>query len=344
MTSTNNVQSLETTLPYDNYVSKEIYNKEMKAIFSKNWILVGHTSQLANIGDFFTLELAGEPIIITHAKDGNIHALYNICPHRGTRIETSEKGKKKILQCSYHGWTFHLDGKVHRTPNFDTKDLGEFSCMRSIQLAIRNSMIFVNLDPDAKAFDEEYATFLQDIGQYDFLDSLILCRENQRVVEANWKAVVDNYLECDHCPIAHPGFSRTFDLSNYSIVPSDNYSYQCSTVRNKEESDGARFYWVWPNMMVSIYPGNGNMTTTQLYPLDEERTLAVYRYYFANTELTEEQEELIKFVDQVREEDFGLVELLQKGFHSKAFGRGIYSPTEQGLQYFHQLIGKAMNE
>ncbi|RXT01538.1 aromatic ring-hydroxylating dioxygenase subunit alpha [Ammoniphilus sp. CFH 90114] len=336
-------EELIMTLPYNQYVDPGVLVKEKKEIFYKNWIMVGHTSQVKNIGDFFTFDLAGEPIIITRSTDDKLHAFYNICPHRGAIVERKESGNKKILQCSYHGWTFHLDGEVHRTPNLKDMDLGKHRCMTGIQLKVHSSMIFVNLDPHASPFAQTYTSFLDNIKHYMFLDSIKLVRERSRVVEANWKSIIDNYLECDHCSIAHPAFSKRFDLSKYQIVPCDNFSYQCSTVNDGEDSTGARFYWVWPNTMISIYPGSGNMTTSQIIPLTADRSLAIYRYYFMNEQLTEEEEELIKFVDQVREEDFELVELLQKGLHSQAFDQGVYSPTEHGLHSFHKIYQEQMN-
>jgi phenylpropionate dioxygenase-like ring-hydroxylating dioxygenase large terminal subunit len=342
MTTKESVQSFNPTLPYDRYVNPQVFNEERKKIFSKNWILVGHTSQVKNIGDFFTFEVAGEPIIVTRGTDGELRAFYNICPHRGTIVERSEQGNKKVLQCVYHGWTFNLDGKLHRAPNFKTNELGDHSCMRSIRLEVHRAMIFVNLDPAAPAFAVAYREFADELQRYPFLDALLLVKENRRLIEANWKAVVDNFLECDHCPIAHPAFAKTFDMTKYSLVPCDKFSYQCSNVQGKDESASVRFYWVWPNMMVSVYPGSGNMTTTQLIPIEAGKTMAVYRYYFTDVNITKEEEEMIRFVDQVREEDFELVELLQSGFHSQAFKNGIYSPTEHAIEHFHQMVDEAL--
>lgn len=336
--------SFNPTIPYEQYISPQVFNKEREKIFSKNWILVGHTSQVKNAGDFFTFEVAGEPIIVTHCTDGELHAFYNICPHRGAKVERSEQGNKKILQCSYHGWTFKLDGHVHRAPNFKTNELGKHSCMKSIRLEVHHSLIFVNLDSDAPSFPVAYQSFLEEMQRYSFLESLKLVRETRRIVKANWKAVIDNFLECDHCPIAHPGFAKTFDLSNYNIIIDNKFSYQCSTVSEDTEGASARFYWIWPNMMLNVYPGAGNVNTIQVVPIDAETSLGIYRDYSVDAELTKEKEELFTFVDQVREEDFDLVEVLQSGFRSKAFENGIYSPTEHAMEHFHQMIEEALQD
>ncbi|KMY55482.1 (2Fe-2S)-binding protein [Bacillus sp. FJAT-27231] len=335
-------KQLGYTLPYENYVNPEVFEEERQKIFLKSWVLAGHVSQVERKGDFFTFEIAGESIIISRDQDGELHAFYNICPHRGAKVERSKEGNKKIFMCSYHGWTFHLDGKLNKAPNFKTTDLGEHSCMTPVKLAVYQSMIFINLDPEASSLRDVYEELMGGLDQYPFLASLKKVRVSERLIEANWKAVVDNYLECDHCLIAHPAFSKTFDMKNYNIDLYKNYSCQYSRLTNGKSEEPAQFYWVWPNMMISIYPGSGNMTTSQILPLSPDQSLAIYSYYFPTEEVSEEQEELIKFVDQVREEDFELVELLQMGFRTQAFKRGVYSPTEHALHHFHQQIKEAM--
>ncbi|MFJ8258545.1 aromatic ring-hydroxylating dioxygenase subunit alpha [Peribacillus asahii] len=337
-------QTLEHTLPYDNYVNPQIFEEEKKKIFQNSWILAGHTSQVEKVGDFFTFDIANQPLIISRDKNNELNAFYNICPHRGSKVEKSEQGNKKVFMCSYHGWTFQLNGKLNRAPNFDTNELGNHSCMTQVKLEVFQSLIFINLNPEARPMVETYGELIANLEKYTFLDSLKKIRVTQRVIDANWKAVVDNYLECDHCKIAHPEFSKTFDMKNYHIDLHDNFSCQYSELTNKTNKEHANFYWVWPNLMVSIYPGkDGNMTTSQILPLAPDKSLAIYSYYFKSDEINEEQEELIRFVDQVRREDFDLVELLQKGFYSNAFKHGIYSPTEYAIKYFHRLYEDAIN-
>ncbi|MGE8005138.1 aromatic ring-hydroxylating oxygenase subunit alpha [Lysinibacillus sp. NPDC093216] len=331
------------TLSYKNYVEQQYFDEEKENIFSKKWVFVGHMSQLEKVGDFFTFEIAGESIIVSKNNDGKVNAFYNICPHRGTRVEKSASGNKKVFLCSYHGWSFKLNGKVNRAPNFDKDSLGDHNCMTPVKLEIYQSLIFVNLDPNAKSFQSEYSDLVESLDQYKFLNALKRIRTTQRVIEANWKAVVDNYLECDHCKLAHPAFAKTFDLENYNIDTFNTYTCQYSEMKQGEEADPAFFYWVWPNLMISIYPGEeGNITTSQILPISPNQSLAIYSYYFSSDKITDKQEELIKFVDQVRKEDFDLVELLQTGLHTKAFDHGIYSPTEHGIKHFHKQYKEAM--
>ncbi|OZI11224.1 (2Fe-2S)-binding protein [Bacillaceae bacterium SAS-127] len=337
------IEELNYTLPYNDYVDPEVFEKERKQIFLKSWIFVGHTSQVERVGDFFTFEIGGESIIITKEKENNLKAFYNICPHRGTKVERTEKGNKKVFMCSYHGWTFHLDGTLNKAPNFKTSDLGAHSCMTSVQLEIYRSLIFINFDPNAKPLVDSYKELTENLDSYTFFESLKQVRTTKRMIQANWKAIIDNYLECDHCQIAHPAFSKTFDMKNYHIDTHESYTCQYSKLTKGDSAAPARFYWIWPNLMISIYPGDeANITTSQIIPISPNQSLAIYNYYFQTNEISEEQEELIKFVDQVRKEDFELVELLQSGLHTKAFSQGIYSPSENGLKHFHNLIKEAM--
>jgi phenylpropionate dioxygenase-like ring-hydroxylating dioxygenase large terminal subunit len=352
------IQSQQTikTLPYKLYTDPQVLQEEQEKVFARAWNFVGHESQLQNPGDYLTCDVAGEPILLTRGKDGVIRGFYNVCPHRATKLEKSEQGNKKILQCGYHGWTFNLDGSLHKAPNF--RDAENFcaadACLRSVRVEVEASMIFVNLDENAKPLAESYGDFFENLKEFGFLGELKKIRDKKRIIKSNWKAFIDNYLECDHCPIAHPGFVSALDMSQYQIITCENYSVQGTIVKpdkgygsvelNKAEMQGGRFYWLWPNLMVTIYPGPGNMSTIQMIPIDHETTLGVYTYFFRDEHLTQEEQDLIAFAEQVRDEDVELVELEQIGFRSRAFQKGTFSPTEHAVLHFHGLLLDALEK
>ncbi len=342
------------TMPYRLYTDPKVLEEEQEKIFSKTWQYVGHISQVKKPGDYFTCEVAGEPLVIVCGRDEVVRAFYNVCPHRATKLEKNQEGNKKILQCGYHGWTFNLDGSLHKAPNF--KDVDSFcegdACLRTVRLEIQASMIFVNLDDQALPLTASYGDFFASLEDVPFLGELKRVWGKQRVIKGNWKAFVDNYLECDHCPIAHPSFVATLDMSQYKVIACENYSVQGTVVKpdkkygsvelNKAEFQGGRFYWLWPNLMVTIYPGSGNMSVIQMIPIDHETTLGVYHVFFRDENLTQEEQDLLKFMEQVRDEDIELVELAQIGFRSKAFKRGVLSPTENGVLQFHEMIQEVL--
>lgn len=349
-------ESDQFTLPYSFYRSADVLEEEQRKIFGREWQFVAHENQLKQNGAFLTCEVAGEPIIVVRGEDGKLRAFYNVCPHRATQLETQEEGKRKILQCSYHGWTFRLDGQLHQAPNFKqaSESLCEGdACLRSVRVETEASLIFVNLDENAKPLNEKNRQFFEDLKQFSFLGKLQKHSWEKRVIKSNWKAYVDNYLECDHCPIAHPVFASTFDMKNYAFIDKETCIIQTASVKpaaklgevNLEEVEvqEGRYYWLWPNMIFSVSPGPGNIALTVLQPVDENTTIANYTYYFVNNEPTPEQQENIKFVEQLRREDIRLVEKAQIGFRSKAFVHGRYSPTEHALRRFHRMIAEALD-
>jgi carnitine monooxygenase subunit len=342
-------------MTYDKYTDPKVLEKEMELVFSKSWQLVGHVSQVEKAGAFFTADVANEPIIVIRGTDEVLRAFYNVCPHRATKLERTESGKKKILQCMYHGWTFKTDGALNRAPNFRGEDAAcvKDACLRPVRMEVQESLIFVNIDDDATPLAESYGDFFDRLSQFEFLSELKRTHRKTRVIKANWKAYIDNYLECDHCHIAHPSFVDTLDMKDYQITMCENYSIQGTVVKadnqdlNDAEMKGGTFFWLWPNLMLTIYPGPGNMASIEMVPIDHETTLAVYTYYFREDSLenlSQDEIDLMTFAEQVRAEDIELVELEQIGFRSRAFNKGHYASSEQAIVQFHQMVLEALDE
>lgn len=358
----NKVQNLsertfERIMTYDKYSAPEYHEKDLELVFSKSWQLVGHMSQLEKAGAFFTTEVANEPIIVTKDRDEVVRAFYNVCPHRATKLERTEKGNKKILQCGYHGWTFKLDGQLNKAPNFRTEEdqaCVKDACLRSVRMEIIEGLIFVNLDDDAKPLSESYGDFFEKLKKFPFMGELKRTHQKTRLIKANWKAYIDNYLECDHCHVAHPSFIGALDMDDYQIMTCDNYSVQGTIVKpdknygtvdlNTAEMQGGSFFWLWPNLMMTFYPGPANMATIQMVPVDHETSIAVYTYYFRDENISQEEKDLMTFAEQVRQEDIELVELEQVGFRSRAFNKGHYSSSEKAIVQFHEMMLEALNE
>lgn len=351
-------RTFERSLTYDKYTDPKVLEKEMEHIFRKQWHLVGHVSQVEKAGDFFTADVAKEPIIVTRGKDEVIRAFYNVCPHRATKVEKGEAGNRKVFLCGYHGWTFKLDGQLNKAPNFRGEEsCVQDACLRSIRVEIQESLIFVNLDDHAKPLRESYGDFFDKLGKSPFLSQLKRTHQKTRVFKANWKAFMDNYLECDHCHVAHPSFVSALNMDDYQIITCENYSIQGTVVKpdkkmgsvnlDEAEMQGGQFYWLWPNLMLTIYPGPGNMASIQIIPIDHETSMAVYTYYFRSESLdnlTQAEKDLMTFAEQVRSEDIELVELEQIGFRSSAFKTGRYSQSEKAILQFHEMVLEALNE
>src|SRR6266513_2221693 len=132
------------------FLSPEIFAQEQAKIFSKEWLLVGHQSQIADAGDYIVQQVIGESLIVIRDKSGEIHGFFNVCRHRGTRLKEDACGHASAIQCPYHAWTYGLDGRLIGAPHMDEVpgfDKAEYS-LHAVNLALWEGFIFVNLDAD----------------------------------------------------------------------------------------------------------------------------------------------------------------------------------------------------
>src|SRR5437762_5399057 len=160
------------TLPQRYFMSPEIFAQEQEKIFSRQWILVGHQSQIARPGDYFVSEVSGESLIVVRDKRGEIHGFYNVCRHRGSRLIENRNGQlSSAIQCPYHAWTYAFDGRLIGAPHMDEVpdfDKADYS-LHPVNLALWEGFIFVNLDGDAARLRSE-ATARQAPGDFISLE------------------------------------------------------------------------------------------------------------------------------------------------------------------------------
>src|SRR6266850_2143508 len=159
------------TLPQRYFVSPEILAKEQEKIFSAQWVLVGHQSQIAKAGDYFVREVAGESLIIVRDQEGEVRGFYNVCRHRGTRLCEEENGHSIAIQCPYHAWTYSLDGRLvgapHMTgetvPGFDKADYS----LHGVSLGLWAGFIFVNLGDAPASLEERFAPLMGKFSHWN---------------------------------------------------------------------------------------------------------------------------------------------------------------------------------
>jgi Rieske 2Fe-2S family protein len=229
------------TLPQQYFVSPEVFAEEREKIFSKQWILVGHQSQIAKAGDYFVVSVppssdygaAAESLIVVRDKSGEIRGFYNVCRHRGTRLKEDTCGHSSAIQCPYHAWTYGLDGRLIGAPHMDEVpgfDKADYS-LQPVNLGLWEGFIFVNLAENKTPRHSEAATgrsefisleewFAPLAGKFSHWNMSIL-RSAKRIeydVRANWKLMFENYSECYHCPGVHPMLSK---VSPYDSAEND---------------------------------------------------------------------------------------------------------------------------
>jgi phenylpropionate dioxygenase-like ring-hydroxylating dioxygenase large terminal subunit len=342
------------TLPQRYFISPEVFAEEQNRIFSKQWVLVGHESQLAEAGDYFITEVAGESLIIVRDKGGEVHGFYNVCRHRGTRLREDRNGHLSAIQCPYHAWTYGLDGRLIGAPHMDQVpgfDKADYS-LHAVNLALWEGFIFVNLT-DASTQRGGYISleewFAPLNGKFSHWNMPIL-RSAKRIeydVKANWKLMFENYSECYHCPGVHPMLSK---VSPYDSAENDltegpflggfmkinkgsgltMSGKACASPVGKIENLQEVFYYsIFPNMLLSLHPEY--VMVHQLWPQSPERTLIVCDWFFhpdAFNRSDFKPEDAIEFWDMTNKQDWHVCELSQQGIASRAYEPGPYSSRE----------------
>jgi len=185
------------------YTDPAVFERERDTLFRNQWIMAGHVAQLARPGDYFLFDLAGENLILVRDRNGTVQGLCNVCRHRGSRVLLEACGNTASMTCSYHGWSYALDGALRAAPrmgeDFDPADFG----LRHCAVMLLEGLIFVCPDaadpPDFGAAAAGLAPFLRLHGT----GSARLAQRRVFPVAANWKLAVENYLECYHCKPAH---------------------------------------------------------------------------------------------------------------------------------------------
>ena len=186
------------------------------------------------------------------------------------------------------------------------------------------------------------------------IDTLKFRERREYAIRANWKVVVENFLECYHCAVSHPGFADLIDLDRYQVIPYERCSVQRGPLKagaraRRIEGFGADavregiYTYLWPNFMLNIYPGAGNASTNLIVPIDEHHCLAVYEFFFAEGMPEEEQRAMVEFIDQVQREDIIIVESVQRGLRSGFYKQGqLILSRENGIQHFQKLVFSAL--
>src|SRR5947209_6588711 len=308
-----------------------------------------------------TAVLGTVPTVVVRDADGSLRGFVNVCRHRGSTLVLEERGCKKSIQCHYHAWTYGLDGSLRAAPGSRAEpgfDPGEFSLF-PIQVDTWGPFIFVNPDPAAPSLAETLGDLPRQVAETGLdLDCIRLRKRDVYDIAANWKVVTDNYLECYHCPVAHPGFTDLIDLDQYTIREYDLFSTQTGPPTDKAKMGGAQglytigegvengFYvFLWPNFILNIYPGPGNVSLNLILPTATGESRAIYEYCFVDEVSDAEVSDFITFIDQVQREDIVLCESVQRGLASGYFDQGkLMLCREMALRHFQKLVYRVLED
>lgn len=355
------------TLPGRYYTAPDVFATEAERIFGRSWLCAGREEEIARPGEYFLVSAAGESLIVVRDEERAVHALYNVCRHRGTRLREEERGQlARSIQCPYHAWTYGLDGRLIGAPDMDGADgfdRLEHGLHRAA-LASWGGFLFVNLADEPEPFERAFAPLLDRFARFN-LSRLRAWRRIEYDVAANWKLLFQNYSECLHCPVIHPRLSKLAHyrtghndlvegpfLGGYMIL-SEKGSMTMSgrscaiPVGDLPEEDFERvyFYSVFPNLFLSFHPDH--VMAHRLWPDAPDRTRVVCEWLFhpdASARPGFDPEDAIAFWDTTNREDWHICELGQSGISSRKYAPGPYSPRESlpaawDREYLRRLEG-----
>jgi Rieske 2Fe-2S family protein len=188
------------------YCDDAVFAADMEQVIGRKWIVAGHVDRVRKKGDYFLFQIGHESIIIVRSDAATINAFYNVCRHRGSLVCTEPSGRAARLTCGYHAWTYALDGALIAArlmpADFSKKDHGLHRC----HVRVFCGFIFINLsDQEPIDFDASFGDLAPYLDFHGFADAKIAYSHSYPTT-ANWKLVVETFVECYHCATAHPEF------------------------------------------------------------------------------------------------------------------------------------------
>ena len=340
-----------STIPAPWYRDTRIAELERSSVFSKTWQVAGRLDQLRTNGEFFTADLAGEPIVVVRGEDGKLRAFYNVCRHHAAAVVTEPHGCAKRFRCPYHGWTYAIDGALKGMVEFD----GVCNFDRAanglvpIRLDTWENFVFVNLDGRAAPLRDFLGSVPKLVAPLELTSKLHYFDRRIYTLNCNWKVYVDNYLDGGyHVPHAHKGLASVIEYTHYTIENFERACLQSSPLSSGANSTPgvaatrqgrAVYLWLYPNFMINAY--EGVMDTNLVLPLAVDKCAVVFDYYFADITPAAEahNRESIAVSEKVQDEDVAICDSVQRGLGSRAYVAGRLSVRrEAGEHLFHRLL------
>jgi phenylpropionate dioxygenase-like ring-hydroxylating dioxygenase large terminal subunit len=356
------------SLPGWLYFDPEFFDAEKTAFLRAAPQVVCHESEIAEPGEWRSLDYLGESLIVIRGDDGEVRAFANVCRHRGSRLLDGSGGCAKVLTCPYHAWSYGRDGRLVGVPHRQEYPGLEPAKLGLVPVALENwrGFLFIAVEPGAPSVAEMMAPYADEVAPYRFEQLRVLGRVTVRARPLNWKTIADNYSDHLHIPVGHPGLTRLF-ARNYRIdaqshvdrmegdltdKPSANpseraYQSYLPVVEHLPPSHRRKwlYYKLFPNVAFDIYPDQVDFM--QFLPVSATETV-IREISYA---LPDERREMkaARFLNwrinrRVNAEDTELITRVQLGMQSPAYVAGPLGTSEVCLRSFAQKLRRLIPE
>jgi choline monooxygenase len=342
------------TIPSCWYHDADIEALERRAVFGASWLCAGRLDQAAPPGSFFTIDLAGEPVLVVRGDDGVLRAFYNVCRHRAACVMNEPQGRATRLRCRYHGWTYDLRGRLRGTPewegvaDFRRQDEG----LAPMAVDTWGPLVWVHMGDNPPPLKDFLAPLPERMASAG-LERMHCVERRTYDLACNWKVFVDNYLDGGyHINTVHPGLADVLDYSQYRTEVGDWTAVQSGPLRpargealvGNVRAGIASYWWAFPNFMMNHYAGV--MDTNVVLPLAPGRCRVLIDLYFSDVEGEQAQRfiaDSIAVAHQIQLEDVGVCEQVQRGLASRSYNTGRFSVRREAAGYhFHRLLARQL--
>ncbi|MCW2493105.1 MAG: 2Fe-2S ferredoxin [Frankiales bacterium] len=373
MSTTSLPESLISTLPGIYYTDEAIFALEQERIFEQLWFCAARSSDLAGPGSFKTVQIGRESVIVSRNRAGAIRAFYNVCRHRGAKLCTEGSGEiKRAFQCAYHAWTYDLDGALIAAPNLTKMpdvDRTEFGLMK---VAVREWLgyVWLCLADEPPSFDQAVMQTVADrlgdlesIEHYD-LEHLSVGRRIVYDVKANWKLIVENFMECYHCATIHPELTEVLpEFSNgyaaqYFVGHGAEFGQQIEgftidgspgmdRIPGISDEQDRRYYAITikPQVFINLVPDH--VILHRMYPVAPDHTIVEcdWLYLPAVVESGQDVSLSVELFDRVNRQDFDACERCQPAMSSRVYASGgVLVPSEHHIGAFHDWVRAQLSD
>ncbi|HWB37432.1 MAG TPA: aromatic ring-hydroxylating dioxygenase subunit alpha [Rugosimonospora sp.] len=364
--------SLRRTLPGSSYTDPAGFAAEQERIFERRWFCVCRGADLPTPGAFRTFQVGREPVLATRSRTGEVRAFLNVCRHRGAQLCASESGElHRAIRCTYHAWTYDFDGNLIAAPNMaDMPDLEKRSFGLN-RLHVREWLgyVWVCLADQPPSFEEQVqgavVTRLGDLESIDHYDvaHLALARRIRYDVAANWKLIVENFMECYHCATIHPelvevlpefakGYAAQYYVGHGALFGDEIHGFTVDGSAGQQviptlAAEQQRRYFavtVRPQVFINLVPDH--VILHRMFPLAVDRTVVECDWLFLPgvVESGADVSLGVELFDRVNQQDFEACERTQVGMGSRAYrDGGVLVPSEHHIGDFHEWVAHALD-
>ena len=362
-----------STLPGRYYYDPAIFELEQERIFSSMWVCAGRVESIpAKPGAYQVVTIGKESVIIVRNRDGVLHAFLNVCRHRGARLCSETCGQLKgSIQCRYHAWTYGLDGRLIGAPNvmndqqFDRAAFG----LLPVALDTWEGFICLNLSGSPVPADAQLnRQIIQRFGSYEpfaryGVGDLQIGKTVTYEVQANWKLLIENFMECYHCAPMHPelcdalpGFrsGKAYGNGDAATYAGDIEAFTITgkasrpPLKGLRSEDLRRYYGevLLPNILINLL--DDHVVAHTVWPEAPDRSRVVCEWLFDPEIMTRpdfDPMDAVELFDIVNKQDWEVCELAQLGMTSRAFkSGGVYVPSEWHIREFADFVLEKLDQ